>query len=854
MSNKQSETLSHARAKPTASLAAELAEELKRKITDRKFREVILSQVPCLNPPQSVLSAQEEQVRFLGYCCRFLEVEWYSDKGTPVANDWGKEWEYVVSEAREDPFIHVLKYVKIKEEFSLKNNFKNVKVIKALATAWLEEATEHNAVSWDALAARELVRIPNPGDRHSFIHAVIDTLKVANLSSNNVSFQQIVEDITSEFVKAKIKNVIQHISEENMEDFKQYTPRNLSSLSLDQFKEALTNHVDVLDFLENSDNVKNGIFRVFFKCVCIAFNVSIEVYTSQEFKYEAVVKEFSPVNKAVCGKLELHLDISNKRYEGLMPLRLARLLNDSPLKLDLWLSANNQEEAAIGDVGIDGIVEEADVISSDSSDEDSRERMKEWCYRNSSMAVKKKRKKKSSGHYDDDELLRRAIARASRERERYAKMFKSTKTVPSILMAEKKLRTFNKTVNNHIGNIQFASVNTSGHLLHHGNEVSNERRNDHLKNIKRNDCDSKSLIDKHVKRWTTDCENGDRFNKKFCIRTKFICQLHKTLTKNVLLPKTSVGRLRMTQVQVGKLSFPHHREVPALMEVYCESLNRLIRDRTGDLNMYDIAAYAFLQLIRIHPFKDGNGRTARAMANFILRLFGLPCFVDFAPTKTKKNGLKDAINADIQRENQNESVKSCACHIYQQVRSTLHESTNIEICSICLKPLPEIEENGPAVSLKPCYHKFHHGCIKKWMSISNTCPLCRVVVTHLTNDDGEIEQITVSNSTDSDTESTTEDASTTEISGSDSTESMTTESTTEEDVEEDDHTEEPMETYGDLWYRIENPYCYESDARVRCDTCGYLNCQCTWVPHSTSRNMPSILSIPNRHIPGLNMP
>ncbi|EYU40221.1 hypothetical protein MIMGU_mgv1a020278mg, partial [Erythranthe guttata] len=39
-------------------------------------------------------------------------------------------------------------------------------------------------------------------------------------------------------------------------------------------------------------------------------------------------------------------------------------------------------------------------------------------------------------------------------------------------------------------------------------------------------------------------------------------------------------------------------------------------------------------------------------------------------------------------------------------------------CSICLEDLEE------ALSM-PCSHVYHGDCIKKWLSISHYCPLCR---------------------------------------------------------------------------------------------------------------------------------
>jgi Fic/DOC family len=44
-----------------------------------------------------------------------------------------------------------------------------------------------------------------------------------------------------------------------------------------------------------------------------------------------------------------------------------------------------------------------------------------------------------------------------------------------------------------------------------------------------------------------------------------------------------------------------------------------------------LCAWAHAEWVRIHPFVNGNGRTARLWANFIARRYGLPFFVRLRP-------------------------------------------------------------------------------------------------------------------------------------------------------------------------------------------------------------------------------
>ncbi|EYU28535.1 hypothetical protein MIMGU_mgv11b020749mg [Erythranthe guttata] len=47
-------------------------------------------------------------------------------------------------------------------------------------------------------------------------------------------------------------------------------------------------------------------------------------------------------------------------------------------------------------------------------------------------------------------------------------------------------------------------------------------------------------------------------------------------------------------------------------------------------------------------------------------------------------------------------------------------------CSICLEDLSPGGDNDFEEALSmPCSHVYHGECIKKWLSISHYCPLCR---------------------------------------------------------------------------------------------------------------------------------
>lgn len=61
---------------------------------------------------------------------------------------------------------------------------------------------------------------------------------------------------------------------------------------------------------------------------------------------------------------------------------------------------------------------------------------------------------------------------------------------------------------------------------------------------------------------------------------------------------------------------PEHTDIPALLDELVQYVN------TTDDHPLIIAAVVHYQLVTIHPFEDGNGRTARLMSGYILDFYG----------------------------------------------------------------------------------------------------------------------------------------------------------------------------------------------------------------------------------------
>jgi Fic family protein len=121
-------------------------------------------------------------------------------------------------------------------------------------------------------------------------------------------------------------------------------------------------------------------------------------------------------------------------------------------------------------------------------------------------------------------------------------------------------------------------------------------------------------------------------SEKGKIKAADILNIHRILTKNAMQSSGDSGIFRNRQVFVGKRIFdgtgfkevveympPKTEEVPGLVEEFISWLNL---DKTCQTNPVLLAGIAHYEIARIHPFVDGNGRTARLVATLILYLSG----------------------------------------------------------------------------------------------------------------------------------------------------------------------------------------------------------------------------------------
>jgi Fic family protein len=79
---------------------------------------------------------------------------------------------------------------------------------------------------------------------------------------------------------------------------------------------------------------------------------------------------------------------------------------------------------------------------------------------------------------------------------------------------------------------------------------------------------------------------------------------------------TSLGDFRKAQVYVDKKYFPDFSKIENLLIKLIDNINQRI-DVVADNEILKLSADIHYNLVNIHPFGDGNGRTSRLMMNYI---------------------------------------------------------------------------------------------------------------------------------------------------------------------------------------------------------------------------------------------
>ncbi len=129
---------------------------------------------------------------------------------------------------------------------------------------------------------------------------------------------------------------------------------------------------------------------------------------------------------------------------------------------------------------------------------------------------------------------------------------------------------------------------------------------------------------------------------------------------------SSKGEFRLCGVTagVGGRSYMSYQKVPAKVDELCVLLQEKQKTVGTFQEQYELSFNAHLNLVTIHPWVDGNGRTARLLMNYIQFCYNL------FPTKIFKEDREEYISA-LQQSQEEETNQSFLGFMAGQLKKSL---------------------------------------------------------------------------------------------------------------------------------------------------------------------------------------
>lgn len=112
---------------------------------------------------------------------------------------------------------------------------------------------------------------------------------------------------------------------------------------------------------------------------------------------------------------------------------------------------------------------------------------------------------------------------------------------------------------------------------------------------------------------------------------------------------SSKGDLRLAQVYAGIKYFPDFKKLPKLLDELIANVNNRI-DCVAGIDVLKLSADVHYNFVNIHPFGDGNGRTARLLMNYVQLYHNEPLIKIFTEDRIE---YIDALNDTEAKEDPN---------------------------------------------------------------------------------------------------------------------------------------------------------------------------------------------------------
>lgn len=155
------------------------------------------------------------------------------------------------------------------------------------------------------------------------------------------------------------------------------------------------------------------------------------------------------------------------------------------------------------------------------------------------------------------------------------------------------------------------------------------------------------MLTDHAKALTFVIENA---NEKKSLTTEIVCKINALVmqhTGNIYHTvfgeiDASKGMFRKGNVSAGDTYFPNFDKVENLTRKLVEEINERMKKEMSIEEQLHLSFDAHYNLVSIHPFYDGNGRTSRLLMNYIQTYYNLP------PAIVNSEDKKEYISALIE--------------------------------------------------------------------------------------------------------------------------------------------------------------------------------------------------------------
>jgi len=131
--------------------------------------------------------------------------------------------------------------------------------------------------------------------------------------------------------------------------------------------------------------------------------------------------------------------------------------------------------------------------------------------------------------------------------------------------------------------------------------------------------------------------------EKKSITTQFIQQINSLTIKNTSKVYNTVfgtvdaatGAFRKGNVSAGATYFPNYDKVEYLTNELAAKINGLMKQTNSITDQLNLSFDAHFNLVSIHPFYDGNGRTSRLLMNYVQAYYNLPLAIVHSDAKAE---------------------------------------------------------------------------------------------------------------------------------------------------------------------------------------------------------------------------